>query len=176
MLNLNTYLFVYLLPHSGFMSWAPHKSMQLVTEVSRRTTCRLWQPFQGNLGQWQWIRYLLFTLWPPVCHPQLGHEPQIILITILDLKFSKVGWEEWQADDRRLHPPSCGHTHQPPVLVCVEELGVILVAVYVCMDPLGSQSTGEINEASSQQTSPSAPMENCIQAKHSSAGCRGWAV
>ena len=58
------------------------------------------------------------TLWPPVCHPQLDHEPQIILITILDLKFSKVGWEEWQADDRRLHPPSCGHTLQSPVLVC----------------------------------------------------------
>ena len=45
----------------------------------------------------------------------------------------------------------------------LEELGVILVAVYVCMDPLGSQSTGEINEASSQQTSPSAPMETAFR-------------
>ena len=52
---------------------------------------------------------------------------------------------------------------------------MILVAVYVCMDPLGSQSTGEINEASSQQTSPSAPMENCIQPGLGWAGLGAWA-
>ena len=45
----------------------------------------------------------------------------------------------------------------------MEEHELILVAVYVCMDPLGSQSTGEINEASSQQTSPSAPMETAFR-------------